>query len=291
MAETRKFILTVDSTCDMPEALLQEHDVPVISMSYTLDGETYPDSEGHSLAPKEFYDRVRAGSMPMTAQVTSEQAKDFFRPLVESGSDVLHIAFSSALSGSCASAMYAAQELSQAGGPQIRVVDSLCASMGEGLLLHYAVQLRDEGKTLEEAVQWLEDNKLHLCHNFTVDDLKHLHRGGRVSRTSAIVGTLLGIKPVLHVDDAGRLIPLSKVRGRRAALDTLVSNMQMQVGRFVNEVVYISHGDCLADAEYVRDQVREKLGIKKFLLNPIGPVIGTHSGPGTVALFFLGEKR
>ena len=169
--------------------------------------------------------------------------------------------------------------------------DSLCASMGEGLLVYHAAKLCQEGKSLDEVLAWLKENVLRLCHWFTVDDLNHLKRGGRVSTATAVVGTILGIKPVLHVDNEGHLIPVSKVRGRKQSLDALVKRMEETVEDPANQMVFISHGDCLEDAQYVEQQIREKLGVQQVIIGHIGPVIGAHSGPGTVALFFLGRER
>ncbi|MCI9116537.1 MAG: DegV family protein [Acutalibacter sp.] len=174
---------------------------------------------------------------------------------------------------------------------RVEVFDSLAASMGEGLLVYLAAQQQKAGLTLDQLLEWLKENVLHLCHWFTVDDLNHLKRGGRVSAATALVGTMLGIKPVLHVDDEGHLIPVSKVRGRKQSLDELVRKMAETALDPAGQTVFISHGDCLADAQYVEKRVRETLGVKKFYINFIGPVIGAHSGPGTVALFFLGQHR
>ena len=173
------------------------------------------------------------------------------------------------------------------------VIDSLCACLGEGLLVYKAVQLKRAGKSLEEVAAWVEENKLHMVHNFTVDDLNHLYRGGRVSKTAAFLGTIVNIKPILHVDNEGHLIPLSKVRGRKKSLLTLVDSMEKQMGSFrdQNDIVFISHGDCIEDADYVASVIKERFGIDAFLINYIGPTIGTHSGPGTVALFYMGEYR
>ena len=174
---------------------------------------------------------------------------------------------------------------------KIIVIDSLCASLGEGLLVHKAVELRDAGKSIEEVAKWVEENKLHLCHQFTVDDLNHLHRGGRVSKATAIIGTLVSVKPVLHVDNEGHLTSLVNVRGRKKSLNTLVDNMAKLVGNYENDIVFISHGDCLEDAEYVAELIKERFGITDFLINYVSPTIGAHSGPGTIALFFMGETR
>ena len=205
---------------------------------------------------------------------------------------MLYIGFSSGLS---ATFQTAASILSQLGeefpAQRVRAVDSLAAALGEGLLVTYAVRLRDEGKTLDETADWLEENRLHLCHWFTVDDLFFLHRGGRVSKTAAIVGTMVGIKPVLHVDNEGHLIMMGKVRGRRASLNALVSRMEQSAIHPEKQTVYIVHGDCEEDAQYVRSEVARRLGVKDILVTCLEPVIGCHSGPGTLALFFMGKER
>ena len=173
------------------------------------------------------------------------------------------------------------------------MIDSLCASLGEGLLVHKAVAMKEAGKSMDEIASWVEENKLHVVHNFTVDDLFHLYRGGRVSKTAAVVGTMINLKPVLHVDNEGHLIPLSKVRGRKKSLIALVDSMEKQIGsrRDENDIVFISHGDSLEDAQFVADLVKERLGIDQFLINYVGPTIGAHSGPGTIALFYFGDYR
>ena len=207
---------------------------------------------------------------------------------------MLHLAFSSGLSGSYNSVRLAAEELKEEyPDRKIIVVDSLCASLGEGLFVYKAVQMKEAGASMEEVAAWLEEHKQNFCHVFTVDDLFHLYRGGRVSKAAAIVGTMINLKPLLHVDDEGHLIPLSKVRGRKKSLATLVSMMEERIGSWKdkNDIIFISHGDCEEDAQYVAKLVREKFGYESFLINTIGATIGTHSGPGTVALFFMGEYR
>ncbi len=284
--------IITDSTTDITPEMIQELGIDVIPMCYTLEGQTYRNVPGGGMASKAFYDKLRGGSMSTTAQVNPEGFIEAFTPILEGGEDVLYIAFSSGLSGTCQSAFLAKQEL--AGRfPQrrVEVFDSLSASMGEGLLVYLAAQRKQEGLTLDGLLEWLRENVLHLCHWFTVDDLNHLKRGGRVSATAALVGTMLGIKPVLHVDDEGHLIPVSKVRGRKQSLNELVRKMEETAIEPAKQTVFISHGDCLEDAQYVEACVREKMGVKKFYLNDIGPVIGAHSGPGTVALFFLGKRR
>lgn len=287
------YIITTDTTSDLPESYIQEKGLGIMSLSYTLDGETYDRS--HELPVKEFYKKMRNGSLPTTSQVNPEAAKKVFLTMMEDhDSDILHIAFSSGLSGSCNSARIAAQELTEEYKKhRVTVIDSLCASLGEGLLVHKALENKKKGMSLEENTRWLEDNKLHLVHNFTVDDLFHLHRGGRVSKATAIIGTMINIKPILHVDDEGHLIPLSKVRGRKKSLIALVDSMERQMGSYrdQNDIVFISHGDCEDEAHFVADLVKQRFGIESFLINYVGPTIGAHSGPGTMALFYLGEYR
>ena len=285
--------IVTDSTTDLTPELIQELDVQVIPLCYMMGGKTYHNIPGGGeMTDKEFYAKLRAGSMSTTTQVNSEEFLHVFTPLLEAGQDVLYIAFSSGLSGTYQSAVLAREELKQRfPDRRLEVFDSLCASMGEGLLVYHAAKLRQAGKSLDEVLAWLKENVLNLCHWFTVDDLNHLKRGGRVSTATALVGTMLGIKPVLHVDDEGHLIPVSKVRGRKQSLDALVRRMEDTVLDPANQMVFISHGDCLEDAQYVERQIREKLGVQQVKLGFIGPVIGAHSGPGTVALFFLGKER
>lgn len=288
----RDFVITTDNMADFPDSYLEEHSLKIMSLSYMLEGNTY--SENNRLPVKEFYDKMRNGAMPTTSQVNPEEAKEVFEEILKKGHDILHIAFSSGLSGSYNSARIAAEELIEEGCEgRIVVIDSLCASLGEGLLIHKALELREAGKTLDEVSEWVHNNLLHICHNFTVDDLNHLYRGGRVSKTAAVLGTMINIKPILHVDDEGKLIPIDKVRGRKKSLVTLVNCMEKQMGAYKdqNDIVFISHGDCEEDAQFVADQIKERFGITSFLINYIGPTIGAHSGPGTVALFYMGEKR
>lgn len=288
------YVIMTDTTADLPESYIQEHQLAILSLSYTIEGKTY-DRE-NPLDVREFYAKMRGGSMPTTSQVNPEQAKAAFTACLKEGKDVLYIAFSSGLSGTCGSGMVAAQEIQEEGEypeRKIMVIDSLSASLGEGLLVHKAVMLKEAGKSMEEVADWVENNELHLCHNFTVDDLFHLHRGGRVSKATAILGTMINIKPVLHVDDEGHLIAIGKVRGRKKSLSALVDRMAEQIKGYEdqNDVVFISHGDCMEDAEYVKKLVQERFGIEKFIINHVGPTIGAHSGPGTVALFFMGNPR
>lgn len=289
----KNFIITTDTTCDLPAEYIAEHRIGMLSLTYTIDGKTY--SWENPLPVTDFYNYMRTGSLPTTSQANPEEAKMLFeRILREQDCDILHISFSSGLSGSYNSSRIAAEELSEEyPGHRIVVIDSLCASLGEGLLVHKAVTLKSEGRSLEETAAWLEENKLHLVHNFTVDDLFHLYRGGRVSKTAAFVGTMINLKPILHVDDEGHLIPLSKVRGRKKSMIALVDAMEKQVGswRDKNDMIFISHGDCADEAQFVADLIKKRLGYDSFLINHVGPTIGAHTGPGVLALFYMGDFR
>lgn len=289
----KDFVITTDTTADLPTDYIKKHGLRIMTLPYTLEGTTY--TWEHSMPVKEFYDKMRGGSLPTTSQVNPEEALSLCEQIIkEDDVDILHICFSSGMSGSYNNCMIAAAELAEKYPEhRIAVVDSLGATLGEGLLVHKAVMMKEAGKTMDEIVEWLEANKLHLVHNFTVDDLFHLYRGGRLSKTAAVLGTMINLKPVLHVDDEGHLVMLSKVRGRKKSLIGLVECMEKQIGSFKeqNDIVFISHGDCLEDAQFVADLIKKRLGLDTFLIDYIGPTIGAHSGPGTVALFYMGEYR
>lgn len=286
------YIITTDNMADLPEDYLKKNQIQTMSLTYFLDGKAY--DESNSLSSQDFYAKMRAGSMPTTSQINPEQAKERLLAFLAHGKKIIHIAFSGGLSGSSSSVSIAAREIMEEHPDcHIAVIDSLCASLGEGLLVHKALQWKQLGMEYDKLVQWLEEHKINVCHNFTVDDLFHLYRGGRVSKTTAVLGTMLNIKPVLHVDDNGRLVAVGKVRGRKKSLSALVDAMEKQMGswRDKNDVVFISHGDCEEDALFVKEQVEKRFNIHNFLINPVGPTIGAHSGPGTVALFYMGDVR
>jgi len=288
----KKYIITTDTTCDLPQEYLDQHNIILLPLYYSIHETVY--GEENALEPKEFYRIMREGAMPTTMAVNPDTARSVFSDLLVKGYDILHIAFSSPLSGSCSVATTTAREIcEEIPDAKIIVIDSLCASLGEGLLVHKAVQMKDNGKNIDEVAAWLENNKLNLCHLFTVDDLHHLHRGGRVSRASAIIGTLINVKPVLHVNNEGRLLPLNNVRGRKKALTALVDLMEGKTKNYSekNDIVFISHGDSLEDAQFVANLIKERLGVQDSLINMISPTIGSHSGPGTIALFFMGSER
>ena len=287
-----EYVITTDNNSDLPEEYLKDHGVGCMYLSYSMDGKNY--THENFLPEHEFYEAMRNGSMPTTAQVNPENAKALLEPYLKEGKDILHIAFSSGLSGTYNSSRIAAEELMEEyPDRKIIVVDSLSASLGQGLLVWLAQQKKELGQTLEDVVDWVEKNKLKMVHLFTVDDLNHLYRGGRVSRTTAIVGSMLNIKPVLHVDNEGKLTAIGKVRGRKKALQELVKLMDEKIGSFGADcdTIFISHGDCEQDAQYVAAKVKEKYNIKNIVINQVGATIGAHSGPGTMALFFVGDVR
>ncbi len=286
----KDYIITVNSTVDLPKEWLTERKVPIVPLKYTIDGETYEDMDG--LSAKEFFGKLRDGKMAATSQVNPGEAKEALKLFLEEGKDILHLAFSSALSGTCNSMRIAAEELMEEYPQQkMIVVDTLCACLGEGLLLYYALKRKSEGFSMEETAKWVEENKLHVCHNVTIDDLEHLHRGGRISKTVAVLGGMVKIKPMIHMDDKGALQVIGKERGRRKSLNKIVDTAVKQSKGWENDIIMITHGDCEEDARYVEELVREKMGIAQILVNNIGTVIGSHTGPGVVAVFCMGDKR
>lgn len=285
-----EYLITTDACADLPKEYILENNIKVMPLYYCLDDVIYGEEE--EMEPHAFYEKMKGGSMPTTMACNPEYVEMAFRDILEKGFDILHIAFSSALSSSFNSAVIAANDLREE-YPQrrIEVIDSKCASMGQGLLVYKLVQMKEKGESLDRALSWVDENLLHVCHNFTVNDLYHLHRGGRVSKATAVVGTLINVKPVLHVDDEGKLMSLQNVRGRKKSIQALVDIMKKESEGYDNDIVFISHGDCLEDAEKLANIIKEQLGIEKFMIHYVGPTIGTHSGPGTLALFYMGKKR
>ena len=287
------YIIMTDSCCDLTDQMARELELEVLPLTMTMDGEEYPNTlDGRYITNEEFYKRLRAGKTSTTAAANVGQFEDAMRAVLGRGQDILCLCFSSALSTTYQSAVIAAENVAPDFPERtIRVIDTLSASRGQGLLVYLAAQKKKEGLTLSQLGDWVEDNKLHICHWFTVDDLNHLKRGGRVSAAAALFGTMLSIKPVLHVDDTGHLVPVSKTRGRKASLLALVDRMAESAIDPAGQTIFISHGDCEADAEFVADEVRRRFGVQDIHINYVGPVIGNHSGPGTLALFFLGSRR
>ncbi len=287
----RDYIILTDSCCDFPAEMVEELGVTVLPLSFLLEGKeyfNYPDNR--EMDPHVFYEKLRAGSLGSTSAINVATFHDAMEPVVSAGKDVLYISFSSALSTTYQSACIAAREVMEANpGATVAVVDSRAASLGQGMLVYLAVQEKNQGKSLEEVQAFVEAKKDHIDHWFTVDDLNHLKRGGRVSAAAALFGTMLQMKPVLHVDNEGRLIPVSKVRGRKASVKALLDKMEELVED--PSVVFISHGDCLDDAQGLAKSIQEKFPVAKLVINYVGPVIGNHSGPGTLALFFVGREK
>ena len=288
-----EYVIVTDSSADLTAGMVEELGVEVLPLSFMVKGQTYRNyPDNREMDPKEFYAMLRAGEMATTAAVNVADYTSVLEPLLEQGKDVLVLAFSSGLSATYQSSVIAVEEL-RARFPERKIftVDTLCASLGQGLLVYLAAKKQQAGASIEEVRDWAEGNKLHLCHWFTVDDLHFLKRGGRISAATAVVGSMLHIKPVLHVDDEGHLINMGKARGRGASLTALVDHMEETAIDPASQVVFISHGDCLADAEKVAGDVKKRFGVKEVVINHVGPVIGAHSGPGTLALFFLGSRR
>ncbi len=282
--------IITDSCCDYPQEMYQELGLDVVNLTVTYQNKNYNSYSEQWL--KEMFDGLRAGEEAKTSAVNPEGWKTAIEPVLQAGEDALVLAFSSGLSTTYQSAVIAAQELMESyPGRTVNVVDTLCASLGQGLLVWYASKKRDAGRSLRELTDWCENNKLHLCHWFTVDDLMYLKRGGRVSATTALLGTMLQIKPVLHMDDEGHLINMSKVRGRKASLDAIIRKFDELQYAGENDTVFICHGDCMEDAQYVANELKAKHGVKDVFIYYVGAVIGSHSGPGTLALFFLGDHR
>ena len=286
------YALVTDSSADLPFTYYEEHGIGCISIQVTIGDKTCNDDGGRTLKYTDFYNQMRDGAVTTTSQINPEDFIRFFEPILGEGKDVLYIAFSSGLSGSYASACVAAKELAQRyPDRRVEVFDSLCASLGQGLLVDCARRMRDDGKDIDEILTWLGENSLKLHHFVTVHDLHHLHRGGRVSRTSAMVGTLIGIKPMIFLNSEGKLIVCGRKRGRKSSLEELLNYMDKYVSDSELDTIAVSHSDCEQDARNVAEMVKKRFNVKRAIINFIGPVIGAHTGIGTVALFFLGKKR
>ena len=287
------YVIMTDSSCDLPDELAQELQLSVLPLTFQVKGHEYANYlDGRELGFKEFYAAVRSGEQSVTSAVNMDNWMQGMRVELDQGHDILVLAFSSGLSNTYNAAQLAAKELKSV-YPQrkVYVVDTLSASLGQGLLVTLATEKKKQGLTIEAVRDYAEQTKLHLCHWFTVDDLNHLKRGGRISPAVALVGTMLGIKPVMHMDNEGHLVKVGTAKGRLASLRALVDHMEQLAIDPRDQIVYISHGDSQEDAERVADMVKKRFGCKTVLLNYVGPVIGAHSGPGTIALFFVGRER
>jgi len=286
------FIVSTDAAADLQLEYIAEKDVKIISMRFTLDGEEYAFGNGEpGLAMPELFKRLRKGASAKSQLINVETHVEHFEPFLAAGRDVLHIPLSSALSGTCENAKAAAAQL-KAKYPknEVAVYDFRGASMGQGLCVDYLVRMRDEGKTVREAAAWVEENAMRFCHYFTVDDLGHLRRGGRISGFSSFIGSILKIKPLLHMNNEGKLIPLKKTLGRNKALDSLVKKY-VELADAGDQRVFICHADCEEDARSVAGKLSSEAGVTDVTVGCMGPIIGLHAGPGTVALFFMGKNR
>lgn len=285
-------VIIIDSSCDIPREYVEKNNIPLLSLSVIINGKEYKDDLGKSLTHKQFYDAVRGGEMPTTAQINVYTYSEEFKKHVKEGKAIICIVLSSGLSGSYNSACIAKETvLEEFPEADITIIDSKAASGGEGLLNHYAVEMLKNGSTKEQIVNWIEENKLNINHWFTVDDLNHLKRGGRVSSTAAIMGTLLDIKPILNVDSEGKLAPVTKVKGRKKSIRALAEELNKRIANSEEQTIFINHGDCLEDAKYLEKLILEKHKVKEIIIAEIGPTVGAHTGPGVLALFFMGEKR
>ena len=287
------YVIITDSSCDLPSDLANEMELTVLPLYVDVDGRKYANYlDEREISFQEIYAKLRTKCPAKTSAVNMS---DFIVPMEEwlaAGKDVLYIGFSSGLSSTYDAGAMAAKELAEKYPERkIYTVDSLCASMGQGLLVYLAWLEKKKGKSIEQLRDWLEQNKLHLCHWFTIDDLMFLKRGGRISGATAIVGSMLSIKPVMHVDNEGHLIKVGTARGRKASIKALADEAGKRGIDLQNQTIFISHGDCVEEANYLGDIMRSRFGIKDIRINYVGPVIGAHSGPGTIALFFMGTER
>ncbi len=288
-----EFVIMTDSSCDLPASLAEQMELTVLPLYVDVDGQKYTNYlDEREISFAEIYAKLRTKCPAKTSAVNMNDFMGPMEGLLSEGKDVLYIGFSSGLSGTFNAGALAARELTEK-YPERRIyaVDSLCASMGQGLLVWHAWQKKQAGASIEEVRDFVEATKLHLCHWFTIDDLMFLKRGGRISGATAVVGSMLSIKPVMHVDNEGHLIKVDTARGRKASIRALAEKASQLGENLEEQTVFISHGDCLDDANFLADIMRSRFNVKDVVISYVGPVIGAHSGPGTVALFFLGKER
>ncbi len=287
-----EFVILTDSGCDLTAKLAEELELVVLPLSVTVNGKEYHNYlDEREISHKDFYALLRAGNTGKTSAINLDTFKEAMNEILQEGKDILYLGFSSGLSGTYQVGALAAEEMAEK-YPERKILhaDTLCASLGQGLLVYHAVMQKRAGKTIEQVRDFVLENRLKLAHWFTVDDLNHLKRGGRVSATTAMVGTLLSIKPVLHVDDEGHLINMEKARGRKASIQRLAQKV-LEDMLDMDQPIFISHGDCQEEAEQLADLLRGKPHISEITIGYVGPVIGAHSGAGTLAIFYLGKKR
>ena len=283
--------IITDSCCDFTEQQYRENQLLSVPLTVMYDGKAHNNfSDPKSV--KAFYDTLRTGVTATTSAANPENWSAVMEPVLKDGKDILVLGFTSALSATYQSAVIAAEELREKYPERkIRLVDTRCAALGQGLLIWRACRKRDEGFSMEELAAWVEENKLHVCHWVTVDDLSHLKRGGRISGATALVGTMLNIKPIIHVDDEGRLVNVGKCRGRKAAIEHIAAKLGEAGKGFDNSTVFVAHGDCPDDAAELERILKSKYGVKEVVTGYVGPVIGAHTGPGVLVVFFMGDHR
>lgn len=288
-----EYIIVTDSSCDLSAQMAQDWQLHVVPLSVKLGEKSYTNYlDWREITPKEFFDAMRAGANSITSAPNVEQFIEAMEEGISQGKDVLYIGFSSGLSGTYNAGRLAAEQLREK-YPERKIItiDTLSAAMGEGLLCYYAAKMRDEGKSIEEVRDWILANMLKVCHWVTVDDLKYLRRGGRISATTAVVGTMLNIKPIIRLNDEGKLENVGKVRGRKAAIKTLYDHVQAEAVDPQKQVMFINHADCEEDAQYLADMLKRQLQVPEVYINTLGPVIGSHTGPGLLVVFFRAEHR
>lgn len=287
----RNFIISTDSTEDLPSSYLKENNISIHPLYYIVDGKEYIPGV-KDMPVKDFYQALKNGKMPTTSAANPENVMNKMKEQVEKGYDILHISFSSGLSSSYNTTQICAENvMDEFPEAKIIVVDSLSGTVGQGFLVMKAVEMKKQGKTIDEIALWLNENKKHVIHEFIVSDLNHLFRGGRLSKTQALVGTMLNIQPILHMDDDGKLANIGKVRGRKKALHALSDNIEKNADVKNLKEVFISHGDCIEDARYLADRIKRKYGIENIMIEDICPTIGAHTAQGTVVVVYFGDKR
>ena len=285
-------VILTDSCSDLPIEYIEKNNISTLGLTVNLKGEQIVDDFGKTITYKDFYNAVREGEMPTTSQINAYTYKDMFEKHVKEGKSIIYLGFSSQLSGSLNSSHIARNEiLEQYKDADITIIDTKSASLGEGLIVYYANEMLKNGSTKDEIINWVEETIPKVNHWFTVDDLNHLKRGGRISSTGAMIGTMLSIKPILNMDNEGKLASVSKVKGRKKALMSLVDEFRQRAVNPEEQVIFISHADCIKDALTIKDMITSEFNVKDVIINNIGPVIGAHTGPGTLALFFIGRER
>jgi len=284
--------IITDSSCDLPIDYIRKNELIVVPFTFHFKGNSYIDDFGESVGYKEFYDKIRIGEMPTTSQITPYTFEETFRKHVAEGCSIIYIAFSSALSETYNNALIARKTImNEIPNADITVIDSRNATMGQGLIVFYACEMLKQGKSKEEIVSWVESNKSKVNHWFTVDNLTHLKRGGRISSTTAVLGTILEIKPIFFVNDQGGLTFTKKVKGRRKSIKALAEKLQSSIINSEEQTIFICHGDCLEDAEFLKKIILDEIKVKNIIVNYVGPIAGSHSGPGMLGVMFLGENR